>query len=83
MTRNLKFIEILLSKKKVKAWSFAWQTRVRGTFCWRPYLLRRATPQERRGERLTINVREAPPLEEAHAARAGRLLLAAEAAINQ
>ncbi len=47
------------------------------------HFLRSATPQERRGERLTIIVREAPPLEEAHAARAGRLLLAAGAAINQ
>ncbi len=47
------------------------------------HLLRRATPQERRAERLTITVREAPPIEEAHAARAGRLLLAAGAAINQ
>ena len=49
----------------------------------RPTLLRSATPQERRGERLTIIVRAAPPLEEAHAARVGRLLLAAGAAINQ
>ncbi len=47
------------------------------------HLLRSATPQASRGERLTIIVREAPPLEEAHAARAGRLLLAAGAAINQ
>ncbi|MCH8021835.1 hypothetical protein IH785_18560, partial [candidate division KSB1 bacterium] len=46
-------------------------------------LLRSATPQERRGERLTIIVREAPPVEEAHAARAGRPFLAAGAAINQ
>ncbi len=47
------------------------------------HLLRSATPQASRGERLTIIVREVPPLEEAHAARAGRLLLAAGAAINQ
>jgi len=46
-------------------------------------LLRRATPQARRGERLTIIVREAPPVEEAHAARAGRPLLAAGAAITK
>ncbi len=56
---------------------------LRGTSCWRLCLLRSATPQERRGERLTIIVREAPPLEEAHAARAGRPFLAAGAAINQ
>ena len=62
---------------------FARQTGVWGRFCWRPHLLRSATPQERRGKRLTIIVREAPPLEEAHAARAGRLFLAAGAAINQ
>ncbi len=50
---------------------------------WVKISLRRATPQASRGERLTIIVREAPPLEEAHAARAGRPLLAAGAAINQ
>ena len=45
--------------------------------------MRRATPQASRGERLTIIVREAPPVEEAHAVRAGRLLLAAGAALNK
>ena len=39
-------------------------------------------PARSRGERPTILVREAPPVEEAHAARVGRLLLAAGAVIN-
>lgn len=39
------------------------------------HVQRRATPQERREKRLTIIVREARPVEEAHAARAGRMLL--------
>ncbi len=43
---------------------------------------RRATPQARRGKRLTIIVREAPHFEEAPAVRAGRLFLAAGAVLN-
>ena len=45
--------------------------------------LRSATPQERREKRLNIIKREAPPFEEAHGARAGRLFLAAGAAQNK
>ncbi len=45
-------------------------------------LLRRATPEASRGERLIKKMREAPPFEEAHAARAGRVFFAAGAALN-
>ena len=54
------------------------QILTRGTLCLCNQLLRRATPEASRGERLIIRMREAPPFEEAHVARAGRVFFGPE-----